>query len=356
MNNPFVYGKIAIGDNFCNRQELQKLTQLIQADKSVYLVGRHKMGKTSLVSNLKLKDQYLVSIDFKQAKTKSDILSLMVKSILSAEQSIAQQVDFNRLFTKFKDYQPNMSMVNNQMVFKINPLSDLKLEDIFALIQPVDEKKPVIFLDNLQHLYSLNKELATQIFKGTKSFTTIACESVDLFNEKLQFDQLASKMNLMEVNALDEDKYFNFVQSLLTQKQLTLSRELFSHILSQTGELTAERQLFFKTLFDKYSNLVLNSSHVEEIFNLIVEQYSEVYEMLLGDLTDNQKNVLVKLAHEPEVKVYSKQFCEQLNIANTNTVVKILQSLINKKLLYKTDSNYLVFSPYFKYWIVLTEE
>lgn len=119
MSNPFIYGKIALGDNFCNRQELQKLSQLIQAEKSVYLVGRHKMGKTSLVSNLKLKDQYLVSIDFKQAKTKNDVLSLMVKSILSAEQSIAQQVDFNRLFTKFKDYQPNMSMVNNQWYLKL---------------------------------------------------------------------------------------------------------------------------------------------------------------------------------------------------------------------------------------------
>lgn len=357
MNNPFVYGKIAIGDHFCNRQELQKLMQLIQSEKSVYLVGRHKMGKTSLINNLMFENHYIVNIDFKQAKTKHDILPLMVKSILASEQANTPNPDFTKLFNKFKDFKPTMSLDQlGQMHFKIDPASELSLESIFALVEGIGNKKPVLFLDNMQHLFDLNKELSLQIFKQAKEFTSIVCESIDLFNEKLNFDQLASKMTFIEVSPLDEKKYYKFVSEHLKAKKLVLSEELFAEILQKTGELTSERQLFFKTLFDKYSDLTLTSAHVQEVFVQIVEQYSEIYEMLLGDLTDNQKNVLVRLALEPEVKVYSKQFCEQLNIQNTNTVVKILQSLINKKLLYKKQSSYLIFSPYFKYWIDLNEK
>lgn len=163
-------------------------------------------------------------------------------------------------------------------------------------------------------------------------------------------------MNFIELGALDSKQYQKFVTQKLALKNLELSPEMFNLILEEVGELSFERQMFFKNLFEMYQDQSVSSDHIKEVFNQIIDQYSELYEMMLEDLTDNQKNTLVQLAFNPDIKVYSKQFCEDLNIQNTNTVVKILQSLIKKKLLYKNNSSYQVFSPFFKRWITLVEK
>lgn len=315
------------------------------------------MGKTSLVSNLNLENQYLISIDFKEAKTKQDLIPLIVKAILSKEQQLQVPQDFPKLFKKFSIYSPTMSLNKFQeMEFTINPSGDLKIDDVVKLIESINDKTPVLFLDNVQHAYSLNKDLSFQIVEALKPFTLIVCEAIDVFKEHLHFDFLSSKMNFIELGALDSKQYQKFVTQKLALKNLELSPEMFNLILEEVGDLSFERQMFFNNLFEMYQDQAVSSDHIKEVFNQIIDQYSELYEMMLEDLTDNQKNTLVQLSFNPDIKVYSKQFCEDLNIQNTNTVVKILQSLIKKKLLYKNNSSYQVFSPFFKRWITLVEK
>lgn len=355
MKNPFLFGQIVKNSDFCFRPEVEVVQNSLLQNKSVYLVGRHKMGKTSLVNNLKLDNKFVVSIDFKKCHKKQDLLQEIVSSLLASEQSLQATPDFQKLFVKYSNYNPTISMNSKQqMEFSIKPSNDLNLDKVFELVQNIETKQPVLFLDNLQEAYKINKELASQIVEAAKKHISIFCETVDIFDGSLKFDQLISKNTYVEISPLSEKDYLKFVQEKLSDKNLTISEELFSKSLEEVGVLTADRQMFFKNLFEK-SDAQINESLIEDTLKYIVDQYSELYEVILEDLTDNQKNTLIKLAFNPDIKVYSKQFCEELDIQNTNTVVKILQSLIKKKLLFKDGSSHMVFSPFFKKWITLTQ-
>ena len=50
MNNPFIYGKIARGEYFANRErEIAELTADILAGQNVILFSPRRYGKTSLI-------------------------------------------------------------------------------------------------------------------------------------------------------------------------------------------------------------------------------------------------------------------------------------------------------------------
>lgn len=345
MKNPFVFGQTVTGKDFCSRGELGQVQKSLNSGKSVYLVGRHKMGKTSLVANLTFSDKFIISVDFKNCTTKSEVLGSMVKALLKAEEQEQTQADFAALFTKFAKFNPAMALVQGQMQFTINPAGELKLEDVYSLVTKLNDKEPVLFLDNLQSAVKVNKELAQHLVEQAGKFLCIYCEAQDPFSAALKFDSLVKETTLVELGPLEDKKYKLFVQERMAEKQ-GLSEEQISEALILIGERSYDRQIFFKTWFDR-PELSMN-----QVANLLVEQSDELYEVIWHDLTDNQQNVLVKLAQDSTTKVYSKQFCEELNIQNTNTVIKIIQSLIKKQLLYKQGSEHFIFSPFFKQWIL----
>lgn len=353
MGNPFIFGQIPFQENFCQRAESSKIEGFIKNGKSIYLTGRHKIGKTSLVLNLSLKDHYLIHIDFKKSKSKVEALHSLVKAILSAEEK-ATNPDFTKLFVKFKDYRPNMYLDGlDKMNFKINPEGELDIVKIISLIDQIDNKKPLIFLDNIQYLFNQSKEMTKSLIEELKNHQIIVCESLDLYNEKLQCENLVKKFSLLNLEEIPVETYFKFVSNHLKSKDIILSKDIFETAITQIGTSTSDRQLFFKVFYDNFDTISVSNDHLSSNMISILNQYQDLYEMFMEDLTDKQRAVLLKLASENDVKMYSKQTCDELGLSSTNSIIKILQSLINKKLIYKKDSSYIIFSPYFRFFLQL---
>lgn len=350
MKQTFTHGTPVTGNDFCPRAELAVMQKSIENGKSVYLVGRHKMGKTSAVQNLQLKDHFLVNVDFKSVHKKDDILKTVVKAILKADQSQQSNPDFTALFQKFNQYGPTVGLVNNQMQFSINPTGELKIQEVLALLAPVNGKTPVLFLDNIQQIHKVSKEFATQLVTAALKHLTVFSEAGDIFQTGVKFVNLVPKTTYIEMQPLDTAAYQKYAQSIFQENEKELSPAVFAEGLNLAGELSNDRQMFFKMLLEA-DVTTYQSYHLEEAMKLVVDQYSDLYEVIWEDLTDNQQNTLRKLAQDPEVRVYSKQFCEELDIQNTNTVIKILQSLMKKKLVYKQNSSHQLFSPFFRYWL-----
>jgi hypothetical protein len=350
MKRTFTHGTPVTGPDFCPRAELAVLQKSIASGKSVYLFGRHKMGKTSLVHNLDLAQHFLVKVDFKQVHHKDEILKTVVRSILQAEQGQQTNPDFTALFQKFNQYGPTVGLVNNQMQFTINPTGELKVAEVLKLLTPINGKEPILFLDNIQQLYKANKELATQLTTASLKHLTIFAESSDLFQTGVKFVNLVPKTTYIELQPLPNQPYQKYVQDIFVEHKKDLPSEVFTEALTLAGELSNDRQMFFKNLLEQ-DVAVYQSYHLAKAMTLVVDQYSDLYEVIWEDLTPNQQNTLIKLAEDPDVKVYSKQFCEELKIQNTNTVIKILQSLMKKKLVYKQNSSHYLFSPFFRSWI-----
>lgn len=114
---PFIYGKIAIGKDFCDREKettylVQYFTSLINA----IIISPRGWGKSSLVnkaaklamvqdSNLRI-----CHIDLFNVRSKEHFYSLLAQNVIAAtsngrRQSRAQRVSFRTLFPKFQSVQ-----------------------------------------------------------------------------------------------------------------------------------------------------------------------------------------------------------------------------------------------------------
>ena len=87
--NPFKFGQVVNGNNFCPRPELQQmLARSIKTAQNTVLQGDRRMGKTSLVYETvkSFKKHRLLSIDLMGIKSADDLCKRIVRSLISLEQ------------------------------------------------------------------------------------------------------------------------------------------------------------------------------------------------------------------------------------------------------------------------------
>jgi AAA+ ATPase superfamily predicted ATPase len=128
MKNPFCYGKIVGGKDFCPRKEAElKLTDNISRNQNTYIVGERRIGKTSLIEFVcsKIRSNYLeVFVDLRMLESLEDLEKRMLTAIMKAEAEVS---DFKKVLTIFTAYKPTMSVdsLTGESTFSFKNLRNL---------------------------------------------------------------------------------------------------------------------------------------------------------------------------------------------------------------------------------------
>lgn len=363
MQNPFLYGKPVLGSDFCPRLEIEKKVEKILLSKgSLYLSGKHKIGKTSLIKHIsdKIKNtHYLIHIDCRMVEDIAGIEKKIIQALLDAESNFT---DFKSILQKYAKYSPTMKLdhISGLVAFNVPTKKNIELDDLkqaLSYVKICNNLKPIIFFDNIQELAKISDknimETLLNSLEENKESITIFSESEDLFKEKLSFKSCFDKIT--DVLTLDEiplEEYLGFVQEKFKQRQINIPNHIGQELLKMSGGLTGERQLVFSSLWEVCSDGdTVDTIKVSQTLNNIFEKYQELYMALFEDLTPLQKRVLKLLAHDEDSKIYSKSFGEKVGQTANNTVVKIIQALSSRRLIYKQDSNYKFLNPFLREWI-----
>src|SRR5690606_27653857 len=102
---------------------------------------------------------------------------------------------------------------------------------------------------------------------------TVFSEAGDIFQTGVKFVNLVNKTTYIELQPIPELEYQKFATEIFTEHQKTLSLEVGSLGLELAGELSNDRQMFFKTLLEA-DVTTYQSYHLEEAMRLLVDQYS----------------------------------------------------------------------------------
>lgn len=96
MENPFKYGELSTGDNFCNRlEELKRLQAAFRDGQSIVLISPRRWGKSSLVNQAleTYKGKVIaIKIDCFGIKSSEEFYAILLKNVLKATSSKVQQV------------------------------------------------------------------------------------------------------------------------------------------------------------------------------------------------------------------------------------------------------------------------
>ena len=383
MHNPFLFGKIVIGEHFCNREkEKRLLEENLMAGQSMVIISPRRMGKSSLLAvvrqDLEARGVVCGSVDFLALKSASKIVNEIIRvcaeMMLKEESNIKQ---FLKLSTDvFKRTRIAIEPSSNGAGFSVKPEISLPVNvrmDLSEALNGLDNflekksRKGVIIFDEFQEILALDRleehsleaefrtvmqsiknvafaflgskaSILTEMFMDTKRPFFHAAKILELgpIKEKSLSAYIAERFETAGMTVDSTDKIPGLVYG-----HPDYAQRLCSHIFDIiSAEINHETVLHMK---DKY--LIQGMQQMIEACSLMFIPEWEGYPL-------RQQQVLSLLAdHGPHKRIPAVLLAEyDMSNSTFNSAVKQLLKKGTVKL--NNELQYEVADPIFGKWIV----
>lgn len=357
--NPFVFGKPATGEFFCPRPEIEaQLDSLIKANEKIYIFGRSKMGKTSLVKEVSRKmssTHYLVYVDLKLLESAEDLERRIVLGLIESEMSHKSHFE---ILQSYSSYNPAMTVdsLSGEPQFVVKKTDETDVSEMVQFLNkftPIKDMTPIICFDNFQEIHSLDKKVLNELINGllnNKTMAHIFVETENLFEENSAASSLSSALPEIKVKSIDSKEYKTHVEKHLAK--FNPPAKLLDEAFKVAGENTGDRQQLFNALYESLEqDPAFNKNKLKIALKNVFAKTAESFELIFSDLTPVQKKILKALAFDEDAKIYSKEFSEKVGPTATNTIPKTLTALVRRKLLYKDGKQMKFGNVFFREWI-----
>ena len=370
MEMPFVFGKVATGENFTDRsEETERLLQNFQGLVNTTIISPRRWGKSSLVARVaeliqkQEKSLKICMIDLFNVRTEEEFYTLLANSILKAvstkwEEIVADAKHFlGRLvprisFSPGQDAEVSFGVSWEEL--QRNPDEVLDLAEALAEAKGI---RVMVCVDEFQNVAYFDDALAFQK-KLRAHWQRHSRVGYCLFGSKRHM--------LLEVFADPSMPFYKFGDLLFLQKIAKVEWIPFiQRRFEDTGKTidTAEagrlvdlvdnhpyyvqqlaQQVWLRTSQKADLNLV------EAAYNGLIDQLS----LLFLNLMETFSNAQIAFLHAliaGEKQLSSKRVLQKYTIGTSGNVVRIRQNLIEREIL-DTKEDALVFQdPLFEGWL-----
>lgn len=365
--NPFKYGQVVSGTDFCPRPDVQKqLSDRIQSAQNVVIYGERRIGKTSLIYEtlMNFSKRRMLHIDLMEVKSLEDLHARIAKAILAMEQCSGS---LEKIFSLLAGLRPVLSMdpYTGQPTFSIDaPAKNApnSIEGLLDLIEKLNQKEPLaVFIDEFQDILNLPDANHTfALLRGKIQFHT---EIPYLFAGSLRNamrDIFTHPENPffksalpLEVGALDPKPFSKFLRKKFAEGKRNITPELLEQIFELTDHVAGDIQELCGALWETTpAGATLDPSTLGNALKRIYAQESKGYESTMVLLTALQVKCLVGLARMGGEAPYSKQFLQATGITTPASTTKALTRLIKLKIIFKHQKSYRFTNPFFKNWLI----
>ena len=126
---------------------------------------------------------------------------------------------------------------------------------------------------------------------------------------------------------------------------------MFHEVYQRFNGVTRSIQLILNKLYETEKH-VHSESQVNEAILHIVNQSSMQYEEMMNILTDNQQALMRAIAKEGCVaSPQSDEFIKRYSLPSASSVKTALDVLIDKDLIFRTETGYIVYDHFFAIWL-----
>jgi len=365
--NPFRYGQVVKGRNFCRRPGLiRQLMSFIEAGQNVFLQGERRTGKTSLIHEAvrKLSGYRLLYIDLLEVKTIDDMCRRMLTSILRTERKAGFQ---RKLMQTLAHLKPSLSIdpvtgfpsLSLDSRVEIRPDSIEGILDLFAglgrngkLVVCFDEFQDVLNLRNSAEALALLRSRIqfhsniTYLFAGS---IRNRMNSIFTDPESPFFKSAAS----LEVGKIDDDSFIPFLTRKFASGKRNISKETVLSVIRKAAGIPGDVQEACACIWDVTSEgEQVTEKHLNPALNMIFARENKAYEAALVQLTGQQLRCLVTLAKTDGIEPLSAGFLEESGIRTASSVQAALKRLVKLKIIYQHKGTYRFSNPFFGSWLL----
>ena len=372
MKTPFIYGKLAIGENFTNRiEELKKLKQNFLSGTNTILISPRRWGKSSLV--LKAANEIIqldrskkvILIDLYNIRNEEEFYRVLAEHIMSA------------ISGKLEDVIANVKRFLRQWVPKISLSPDLQQKFSLSFDWEELKKQPEEILnlaENIAIAKGLNMIVCLDEFQNIGYF-----EDPLAFQKKLRaswqhhqhvgYCLYGSKRHmLMEVFASPSMPFYKFGDLMFLTKISIEYWEIFiiSRFAETGKEISRDQAGKIATLVDFHPYYVqqlaqacwlrtdkkVNESIIDQAMETLVLQLSMLFQNITETLSNSQVNFLKALL-EGVSQFSSKQNIDKYHLGTSANVVRVKKALINKEIIDDQPGKIIILDPVYAAWLKL---
>ncbi len=370
METPFIYGKLATGKSFTDREnELKLLKQNFQAGTNTILISPRRWGKSSLVK--KAADEIMIT------KSTIRIIQLDMFNIRTEEEfykSISEKV-IQAVSNKTEDLIANVKEFMKQWIPKITFSPDAQQEISFGLNWQEIKKQPdelldlaeniaaekglklVICIDEFQNISYFDDPLAFQK-KLRSHWQRHQNASYCLYGSKrhMLMDVFTSPSmpfykfgSLIFLEKIPSNYWVNYIREQFKATGKKISKKQSSEIASLAQNHPYYVQQLAQLCWLRTENEATDKI-ISEALESLVLQLSLLFQGIIELLSTTQVNFLRALIDERKM-FSSKKILEEYRLGTSANVNRIKNALFNKEIIDDQKETVEMLDPIFAIWL-----
>ena len=370
MEMPFIFGKLALEQNFTDREkEIEHLKQNFTGGINTILISPRRWGKSSLVQKAGKeaaksdKNLRMVYIDLYNIRREEDFYKYLSEKVLSA------------VSNKLEELAENAKKFLKQWIPKISFTPDAQQEVSFGLDWQQVKKQPDEIL-NLAETIALEKNLKIMICIDE-------FQNIGYFNDPLAFQKkirshwqkhqntsyclYGSKRHMMmEVFASPSMPFYKFGDLMFLQKIPTEKWHPFivKRFKATGKKITKKPAVKIARLVENHPYYVQQLAQltwlrtekeatdeiIDQSLDSLIMQLSLLFQSLTESLSTTQVNYLQALL-DGVSKLSSKKTIAKYDLGTSANVVRIKSALINREIIDEYGGHIYIQDPVYGIWL-----
>lgn len=362
--NPFHFGTVVTGNDFCQRDELSVLCEQVRAGQHVHLSAEHRSGKTSLACQaaVKLKGFQALHVDMAHVGSLRDLNERVINAF-AAGKSISQLL--GRLAGDVSSLNPVISMSQYWPRIKLeariaDEIGGLRTVLHFLRQEHATTRKRFLVLDGFQSIIRIpqHEEIVAilrnefQHFSGSVVFITVKSEDT----RRLFYDRTkpfwGSVSSTLALDDIPWPRFQAFLEAKCKPAGLRFAEGLWEEIHEITGGHLSNTQQLCSALWDIRAGRTLSDKDLPAACELIFATYKLEFGRQWSELTEIQKKVLRTIAKIGGRHITSRDFIEASGVSHAATIKRALGRLQRDAYVYEKDNDQVFLNPFFRLWIL----
>jgi uncharacterized protein len=372
MKNPFRFGQLVKGEDFCNRQEeLKEIKNAISNNYSFWIYSPRRFGKTSLIQRAfeELPETKTLYIDLYNIESLDSFAEkyaqLVIKELFnwkSGIKNIGKKLSgfFKRMTPKVSfDMQgnPSISFEPGQVEDKTDIDNILEIPEkivsqqsghvciAFDEFQEAQRIDP--FLINWMRSAFQRHQHISYIFLGSKQslMETIFADPNSPFYE------FGVKIPIKEIQRQD---WQTFIKGKFDKTGIPITNATIDTIIDKSGGHPHFTQYFASVVWEFIVEGFdpNDRSFTDNWMSRIIAGQSILFQNLYDQLNQNQRKTLKTIAClESGQQIFSAKIRKQYRLPSSSTLTVTLNTLIKKDLIGKSNGDYTILNPVLKEWL-----
>jgi len=375
MENPFVYGKVARGAAFADREaEIDELMADIASSQNVIIFSPRRYGKTSLILEVldRIREQGLLVLylDLFKVTSEEGFIAAYAKEIAGLHKGGIRSV-----LGKVKDLLPRLvpkvvvrsEKSGMEVEFEFDPRAEKTplLDDLFEAVATVGEKsgkRAAVVFDEFQQIadwdpagdverqmrahFQLHQNVS-YVFMGSKRHLM-----GEIFqNKNRPFYRFGKHFPLEKI---PRREFAEFIQRRFTETGFRADPEAIEEVLRVTEDHPYYTQLLCHILWDRgRERKEVTAEDVRRGLEEVLLREAHAFHDLWDMLAVKARRLLVALAKEEgsRVRLYSNNFLQKHNLGSASSIQRAVARLMEEEILEKVDGEYQYTDVFFKRWI-----